>query len=80
MPPRSKAKKEEPAEAGSDVAMDEAPTSHQPESTDDMSVDHQENDEAGDVEDEGMEEEEEVQRVKLVCRECLARSGPRAHS
>ncbi|KAK4115078.1 RBP11-like subunits of RNA polymerase [Canariomyces notabilis] len=35
MPTRSKARKEEPAEAGSDIVMEEAPTSHQPESKDD---------------------------------------------
>ena len=68
--PRAKARKEEAAEAGSDIVMDEAPTSHQPEGGDDMSVDQDdENDEAGDVEEEDVEEEEEedVQRVRLVC-------------
>jgi hypothetical protein len=67
MPRATKARKEEPSDAGSDVAMDEAPTSHQPESRDDMSVDQDEN-EGGDEEDEveEEEEEEEVQRVRLV--------------
>lgn len=66
--PRAKARKEEPAEAESDIVMEEAPTSHQPESRDDMSVDQDENDEAGEVEEEEIEEEEEdVQRVRLVC-------------
>ncbi|KAK3302480.1 DNA-directed RNA polymerase [Chaetomium strumarium] len=67
--PRAKSKKEEPVEAGSDVAMEEAPPSHQPESRDDMSVDQDENGDAEDVEDEEMdedEEEEEVQRVRLL--------------
>lgn len=63
--PRAKAKKDEPVESGSDIVMDEAPTSHQPE--DDMSVDQDENDEAGDVEEDDIEEEEDVQRVRLVC-------------
>lgn len=62
MPRAAKTRKEESEEPGSDVVMDEAPTSHQPE--DDMSVDQDENDEA---EDEEIEEEEEVQRVRLVC-------------
>lgn len=66
---RSKAKKEDPVEAGSDVDMEEAPTSHQPENADDMSVDHGDDDE----EEEGLEEEEDdeeddVQRVRLVCQ------------
>lgn len=64
--PRAKARKEEPAEAGSDIVMDEAPTSHQPESRDDMSVDQDEDDEV-EAEDDEVEEEEEVQRVRLVC-------------
>lgn len=64
---RAKAKKEEPVEAGSDIAMDDAPTSHQPESRDDMSVDQDENDENEEMEDDEIEEEEEVQRVRLVC-------------
>ncbi|KAL2156475.1 hypothetical protein VTH82DRAFT_1220 [Thermothelomyces myriococcoides] len=64
---RSKAKKEDPVEAGSDVDMEEAPTSHQPENADDMSVDHGDDDE----EEEGLEEEEDdeeddVQRVRLL--------------
>ncbi|KAL2137378.1 hypothetical protein VTI74DRAFT_3318 [Chaetomium olivicolor] len=58
--PRAKARKE-PEDTGSDVVMEEAPTSHQPE--DDMSVDQDENDE---VEDEEIEDEEEVQRVRLL--------------
>lgn len=62
--PRAKARKEEPVEAGSDIAMDDAPTSHQPESRDDMSVDQDEHDEA--EEDDEVEEEEDVQRVRLV--------------
>jgi DNA-directed RNA polymerase I and III subunit RPAC2 len=62
---RARSKKEEPVEAESDIVMDEAPTSHQPE--DDMSVDQDENDEAGDVEEDDVEEEEDVQRVRLVC-------------
>jgi DNA-directed RNA polymerase I and III subunit RPAC2 len=62
---RARSKKEEPVEAESDIVMDEAPTSHQPE--DDMSVDQEENDEAGDVEEDDVEEEEDVQRVRLVC-------------
>ncbi|KAJ4304078.1 RNA polymerase subunit AC19 [Collariella sp. IMI 366227] len=61
MPRAAKPRKEETEEHGSDVVMDEAPTSHQPE--DDMSVDQDENDEA---EDEEIEEEEEVQRVRLL--------------
>ncbi|AEO68940.1 uncharacterized protein THITE_2118800 [Thermothielavioides terrestris NRRL 8126] len=69
--PRAKAKNEEPVEAGSDVDMEEAPTSHQPENADDMSVDQDENDDAGEYEDdeaveEEEEEEEETQRVRLV--------------
>jgi DNA-directed RNA polymerase I and III subunit RPAC2 len=68
MPTRSKARKEEPAEAGSDIVMEEAPTSHQPESKDDdMSVDQDGNEEVEEAEDDEFEEEEEVQRVKLVC-------------
>ena len=67
--PRAKAKKEEPVEVGSDVVMDEAPTSHQPE--EEMSVDQDENDEAGDVEEDDVEEEEDVQRVRLVCGDPL---------
>lgn len=65
--PRAKARKEEPAEAESDVVMDEAPTSHQPESRDDMSVDQdEEDDEMGEAEEDEIEEEEEVQRVRLL--------------
>ncbi|SPQ22789.1 6304e2b7-9de8-4a99-b526-49cc923a28ce [Thermothielavioides terrestris] len=69
--PRAKAKNEEPVEAGSDVDMEEAPTSHQPENADDMSVDQDENDDAGEYEDdeaveEEEEEEEETQRVRLL--------------
>jgi DNA-directed RNA polymerase I and III subunit RPAC2 len=68
--PRAKARKEEPVEAGSDVVMEDAPTSHQPESRDDeMSVD--DGDDAGEAEEDEVEEEEEeeeeVQRVRLVC-------------
>jgi hypothetical protein len=69
--PRAKTKKEEPVEPGSDVVMDEAPTSHQPESRDDMSVDEDENDEV-EVEDNDAEEEDDVQRVRLVCRILLS--------
>lgn len=72
MPTRSKARKEEPSDVGSDVVMEEAPTSHQPESKDDdMSVDQDGNDQVEEAEEdefEEEEEEEEVQRVKLVCR------------
>jgi DNA-directed RNA polymerase I and III subunit RPAC2 len=66
--PRAKSKKEEPTEAESDIVMEEAPTSHQPESRDDMSVDQDENDDVGDVDEDEIEEEEEeeVQRVRLV--------------
>ncbi|KAK4155911.1 hypothetical protein C8A00DRAFT_13104 [Chaetomidium leptoderma] len=64
--PRAKTRKEEPVEAGSDTVMEEAPTSHQPESRDDMSVDQDENDEAGEAEEDEIEEEEEVQRVRLL--------------
>ena len=64
---RTKTKKEESVEPGSDVVMDEAPTSHQPESRDDMSVDEDENDEV-EVEDNDADVEEDVQRVRLVCR------------
>jgi hypothetical protein len=69
--PRAKSKKEEPAEAESDIIMEEAPTSHQPE--DDMSVDEDENDDVGDVEEDEIEEEEEeeVQRVRLVRQICI---------
>ena len=72
MSSRSKAKKEEPADVGSDVVMEEAPTSHQPESRDDMSVDQ--NDDEGDIEEDDIdeEEEEEVQRVRLVCQTLLS--------
>ncbi|GAB1320175.1 RNA polymerase subunit AC19 [Madurella fahalii] len=70
MPTRSKARKDEPSDAGSDVVMEEAPTSHQPESKDDeMSVDQDGNDQVEEAEDdefEEEEEEEEVQRVKLL--------------
>ncbi|KAK4106095.1 RBP11-like subunits of RNA polymerase [Parathielavia hyrcaniae] len=64
--PRAKSKKEEPVEAESDVAMEEAPTSHQPE--DEMVVDQDEDEDAGDVEDDKSdeEEEEEAQRVRLL--------------
>ncbi len=67
--PRAKTRKEEPAEAESDIAMEEAPTSHQPEAEDSMSVDQDDNDEAAEEEadEEEEEEEEEVQRVRLVC-------------
>ncbi|KAL2263671.1 hypothetical protein VTK26DRAFT_5702 [Humicola hyalothermophila] len=65
MPSRSRAKKDEATDAGSDVVMDEAPTSHQPENGDDMSVDQDEN-EGEEYEDDEMEEEEEVQRVRLL--------------
>lgn len=64
---RTKAKKEESVEPGSDVVMDEAPTSHQPESRDDMSVDEDENDDV-EVEDNDADVEEDVQRVRLVCQ------------
>ncbi|KAK3901311.1 hypothetical protein C8A05DRAFT_16491 [Staphylotrichum tortipilum] len=68
--PRAKTRKEEPAEAESDIAMEEAPTSHQPEAEEDnMSVDQDDNDEAGaanEEEAEEEEEEEEVQRVRLL--------------
>jgi DNA-directed RNA polymerase I and III subunit RPAC2 len=64
---RTKTKKEESVEPGSDVVMDEAPTSHQPEGRDDMSVDEDENDEA-EVEDNDADVEEDIQRVRLVCR------------
>lgn len=68
MPTRSKARNEEPAEAGSDVVMDEAPTSHQPESKDDeMSVDQEGNDEAEEAEEDEYDEEEGTQRIRLVC-------------
>lgn len=76
--PRAKSKKEEPVAAGSDVDMEEAPTSHQPEPADEMSVDPGANEEAEDYENEGAdedeeeEEEEEVQRVRLVCRVLLS--------
>ncbi|KAK4135409.1 RBP11-like subunits of RNA polymerase [Trichocladium antarcticum] len=63
MPRATKFTKEEPSDAGSDVAMDEAPTSHQPESRDDMSIDPNENEE---VEEDEVEEEEETQRVRLL--------------
>ncbi|KAH6850088.1 DNA-directed RNA polymerase [Chaetomium sp. MPI-CAGE-AT-0009] len=63
--PRTKTKKEESVEPGSDVVMDEAPTSHQPESRDDMSVDEDENDEV-EVEDNDAEVEDDVQRVRLL--------------
>lgn len=67
MPRETRARKEESVEAGSDVVMEEnTPTSAQPESRDDMSVDQDENEEGDDVEEE--EAEEEVQRVRLVCR------------
>lgn len=69
--PRAKTRREEPAEAESDIAMEEAPTSHQPEAEeDDMEVDQDDNDEAGAADEEEAEEEEEeeeVQRVRLVC-------------
>lgn len=68
MPTRSKARKEEAVDAASDVVMDEAPTSHQPENRDDMSVDENENEGEEEYEDDEIEEEEEVQRVRLVCR------------
>ena len=64
---RAKAKKEEPVEAGSDVDMEEAPTSHQPENTDDMSVDQDDNDEEEGFEEDEEDEEDDVQRVRLVC-------------
>ncbi len=79
--PRAKARKDEPVEAGSDIVMEEAPTSHQPESRDDMSVDQDEDDEAGDVEEDEIEEEEDVQRVRLVCwvvSPSAARSAPQS--
>jgi DNA-directed RNA polymerase I and III subunit RPAC2 len=62
---RTKTKKEESVEPGSDVVMDEVPTSHQPESRDDMSVDEDENDEV-EVEDNDAEVEDDVQRVRLL--------------
>ncbi len=63
----TRARKEEPVEPGSDVAMEDAPTSHQPESRDDeMSVDQDDGDDA-EVEEDEEEEEEEIQRVRLVC-------------
>ncbi|KAL1838007.1 hypothetical protein VTJ49DRAFT_3130 [Mycothermus thermophilus] len=69
---KPKVKKDESAtaaEPASDVVMDEAPTSHQPENDDNMSVDPNENGEEGEegdeIEDEE-EEEEEVQRVRLL--------------
>ena len=74
--PKAKARKEEPVEPGSDIVMEEAPTSHQPESRDDMSVDQDEDDEAGDVEEDEIEEEEDVQRVRLVCCGCLSFGCP----
>ncbi|KAK4123199.1 RBP11-like subunits of RNA polymerase [Parathielavia appendiculata] len=63
---RARSKKEESAEIESDIAMEEAPTSHQPE--DEMSVDQNEDEDAGDVEDDEDEEEEEEegQRVRLL--------------
>ncbi|KAH6636163.1 DNA-directed RNA polymerase [Chaetomium tenue] len=61
---RTKAKKEESVEPQSDVVMDEAPTSHQPERGDEMSVD-EENDEV-EVEDNEAEIEEDIQRVRLL--------------
>ncbi|KAK4249948.1 hypothetical protein VTI28DRAFT_7865 [Corynascus sepedonium] len=64
--PRAKAKKEEPVEAGSDVDMEEAPTSHQPENTDDMSVDQDDNDEEEGFEEDEEDEEDDVQRVRLL--------------
>lgn len=78
MPRATKVTKEEPSDAGSDVAMDEAPTSHQPESRDDMSVDPNENEE---VEEDEVEEEEETQRVRLVRWDSYPRAqmGPERH-
>jgi len=67
MVPKSKSKKEEPVEPGSDVVMEDEPTSAQPESRDDMSVDQNEDEDIDDFEEE--EEEEEVQRVRLVCQD-----------
>ncbi|KAL2171050.1 hypothetical protein VTG60DRAFT_3898 [Thermothelomyces hinnuleus] len=64
--PRAKAKKEDPVEAGSDVDMEEAPTSHQPENVDDMSVDDDDDDEEGGFEEEEDDEEDDVQRVRLL--------------
>ncbi|KAK4639417.1 RNA polymerase subunit AC19 [Podospora bellae-mahoneyi] len=51
-----------------DIAMDDAPTSHQPEVKDDTMVDDAGEDveEEEDYEEEEEEEEEEVQRVKLL--------------
>ncbi|KAL2019520.1 hypothetical protein VTK56DRAFT_9554 [Thermocarpiscus australiensis] len=64
MPSRSKSKKEEPAEAGSDIVMEEAPTSHQPESPDDEAMGQDENEEVEEGDEEDVEEE--VQRVRLL--------------
>ncbi|KAL2270387.1 hypothetical protein VTJ83DRAFT_2571 [Remersonia thermophila] len=66
---KAKVKKDEPtaAEPASDVVMDEAPTSHQPEAADDgMSVDANENEDDIEEEEDEEEEEEEVQRVRLL--------------
>jgi hypothetical protein len=78
---RTKANKAESVEPQSDVVMDEAPTSHQPERGDEMSVD-EENEEV-EVEDNDAEIEEDIQRVRLVCltitgvvsRHCILTSG-----
>ncbi|AEO58059.1 hypothetical protein MYCTH_2036258, partial [Thermothelomyces thermophilus ATCC 42464] len=65
--PRAKAKNEDPVEGGSDVDMEEAPTSHQPENVDDMSVDHNDDDEEeGGFEEDDDDEEDDVQRVRLL--------------
>lgn len=69
--PKAKTRKDEAAEPGSDIVMDEVPTSHQPESRDGMSVDDDDaNEEGGDLDmdenEEEEEEEEEVQRVRIV--------------
>ncbi|TPX09003.1 uncharacterized protein E0L32_009582 [Thyridium curvatum] len=63
MPTRSKARKEEPQEAvaaAADVAMEDVPTSAQPDEGEDVDVDADEADEDED------QEEPEAQRVKLL--------------
>ncbi|KAK4143696.1 uncharacterized protein C8A04DRAFT_37305 [Dichotomopilus funicola] len=69
--PKARTKKDEAIEPGSDIVMDEVPTSHQPETRDGMSVDDDDVDEEGgdlemDENEEEEEEEEDVQRVRIL--------------